>query len=109
MRAENTMLANYNKTRCNSLINRSASGMAERLETIGRKIGLKFNSAPVHGCYYLSTEMFYVEINIDASSGAVNEAKIHHIDATQANAQPSAQVFRSQWLCDRVFKVFEFP
>ena len=34
---------------------RSASGMAERLETIGRKIGLKFMAAPVHGCYYLST------------------------------------------------------
>ena len=66
--------------------------MAERLETIGRKIGLKFMAAPVHGCYYLSTEMFYVEINIDASSGAVNEAKIHHIDTTQANSQPSAQV-----------------
>ncbi len=64
--------------------------MAERLEAVGRKIGLKFMAAPVHGCYYLSTEMFYVEINIDASgagSPTVNEAKIHHIDATQATQQ----------------------
>ncbi len=75
---------------------RSAHGMAERLETIGRKIGLKFMAAPVHGCFYLSTEMFYVEINIDGGSGGsgssagsakVNEAKIHHIDATQQNQQ----------------------
>ncbi len=61
---------------------RTAAGMAERLETVGRKIGLKFMGAPVHGCYYLSTEMFYVEINIDAGSGSVNEAKIHHIDSS---------------------------
>lgn len=64
--------------------------MAERLETIGRKIGLKFMAAPVHGCYYLSTEMFYVEINID-QAGNVNEAKIHHLDATQTNPHPNAQ------------------
>lgn len=64
--------------------------MAERLETIGRKTGLKFMAAPVHGCYYLSTEMFYVEINID-SAGNVNEAKIHHIDTTQSNQPPITQ------------------
>jgi hypothetical protein len=63
--------------------------MAERLESIGRKIGLKFMGAPVHGCYYLSTEMFYVEINIDSATGDVNEAKIHHIDAATAQQQPT--------------------
>ncbi len=82
---------------------RSAHGMAERLETIGRKIGLKFMAAPVHGCFYLSTEMFYVEINIDGSgsgSGSssvgggvkVNEAKIHHIDATTKTSQQNTVV-----------------
>lgn len=65
--------------------------MAERLETIGRKIGLKFMAAPVHGCFYLETEMFYVEINID-SSGNVKEAKIHHIDATKGNQHSNTQV-----------------
>ena len=37
-------------------------------------------------CYYLSTEMFYVEINID-QNGRVLEAKIHHIDPAQQRAQ----------------------
>ena len=68
---------------------RTAAGMAERLETVGRKIGLKFMGAPVHGCYYLSTEMFYVEINIDAA-GNVNEAKIHHIVAAGADGSGAA-------------------
>ena len=68
---------------------RTAAGMAERLETVGRKIGLKFMGAPVHGCYYLSTEMFYVEINIDAA-GNVNEAKIHHIVAPGADGSSAA-------------------
>ena len=68
---------------------RTAAGMAERLETVGRKIGLKFMGAPVHGCYYLSTEMFYVEINIDAA-GNVNEAKIHHIVAPGADGSSAS-------------------
>ena len=68
---------------------RTAAGMAERLETVGRKIGLKFMGAPVHGCYYLSTEMFYVEINIDAA-GNVNEAKIHHIVAQGADGSSAS-------------------
>ncbi len=71
--------------------------MADRLEAISRQVAsrwtkrgvatLKFMAAPVHGCYYLSTEMFYVEINIDGSTGRVAEAKVHHIDTTQANHQ----------------------
>lgn len=65
--------------------------MAERLETIGRQIGLKFMGAIAHRCFYLSTEMFYVEISIDGT-GIVNEAKIHHIDATQTSQQPNTSV-----------------
>jgi hypothetical protein len=73
---------------------RDAVSMAERLEAIARKttsesggtVNLSFMAAPVHGCFYLSTEMFYLEINID-SAGVVNEAKVHHIDATQQQHQ----------------------
>jgi len=77
---------------------RSPAGMKERLEAVGRKIGLKFMAAPVHGCFYLSTEMFYVEINIEgdkqqghhggnASSVKVTEAKVHHIDSSASSQQ----------------------
>jgi len=78
---------------------RDAVSMAERLEAIARKItsesagsvSLSFMSAPVHGSYYLSTEMFYVEITID-SAGIVSEAKVHHIDATQQHQPPNNRV-----------------
>ena len=71
---------------------RGAASVAERLEAIARKMGrnsdtgqnkLSFMEAPAHGCFFLSTEMFYVEINIDSTSGKVNEAKIHHIQHFQ--------------------------
>jgi hypothetical protein len=75
---------------------RDAVSMAERLEAIARKTtsdsgGLNFMAAPVHGCFYLSTEMFYVEINID-SAGIVKDAKVHHIDTTQPHQQPNSRV-----------------
>ena len=74
--------------------------MAERLEAIARKItsesgSLSFMAAPVHGCFYLSTEMFYVEINID-SAGIVQEAKVHHIDTTQPHQQPTNRVSQAK-------------
>ena len=39
---------------------------------------LHFNSAPVHRSYYLSTDCFYVEINIEGSTGRVAAAMINH-------------------------------
>ena len=81
--------------------------MAERLEAIARKMGrsnsdngqnkLSFTEAPAHGCFFLSTEMFYVEINIDSATGVVKDAKIHHIDTANGQAfqvTPSAQQVR---------------
>ena len=47
-------------------------------------------AAPVHGCYYLSTDCFYVEINIEGTSGRVAEAKVHHIDSSHSTQQTSA-------------------
>ena len=50
---------------------------------------MNFMAAPVHGCYYLSTDCFYVEINIDGGSGRIVEAKVHHIDSNnQTNSAP---------------------
>ena len=82
---------------------KGAASMAERLEAIARKMGrnhengqnkLSFMEAPAHGCFFLSTEMFYVEINIDSASGMVKDAKIHHIDTANGQTSqsgPSAQ------------------
>ena len=82
---------------------KGAASMKERLEAIARKMGrnhengqnkLSFMEAPAHGCFFLSTEMFYVEINIDSASGMVKDAKIHHIDTANgqtSQAVPSAQ------------------
>ena len=54
---------------------RSVAGMSERLETIARKMGLKFNHH--NTTFYISTETFYVEVRMDGE-GAVLETKIHH-------------------------------
>ena len=92
---------------------RDALSMAERLEAIARKItsesggsvSLSFMAAPVHGCFYLSTEMFYVEINID-SAGIVNEAKVHHIDATQQHQQPNNRVSMNSKNCHEFAQLY---
>jgi hypothetical protein len=78
---------------------RDAASLADRLEAIARQVAsrwtkrgvatLTFNAAHVHGCYYLSTEEFFFEINIEGSTGRVAEAKVHHIDANQSSQQTS--------------------
>ena len=78
---------------------RDASSLADRLEAISKQVAARWNkrgvatlnfmAAPVHGCYYLSTECFYVEINIEgaSTSGKIVEAKVHHIDSNNPNQQ----------------------
>lgn len=44
-------------------------------------------SAPVHGSYYLSTDCFYIEINIEGSTGRIVEAKVHHTDSNTHTSQ----------------------
>ena len=73
----------------NAVPARDATSLADRLEAISKQVAarwtkrgvatLNFMAAPVHGCYYLSTDCFYVEINIEGSTGRVAEAKVHHI------------------------------
>lgn len=70
---------------------RDASSLADRIDSISKQVAarwtkrgvgtLKFMGAPVHGCYYLTTESFYVEINFEGSSGRIVEAKVHHVDS----------------------------
>ena len=97
---------------------KGASSMAERLEAIARKLGknpengqnrLSFMEAPAHGCFFLSTEMFYVEINIDSASGLVKDAKIHHIDTASgqtSQSTPSARQVIWSWLSRQHLKLF---
>lgn len=47
---------------------RGASSLADRLEAVARKCGVSFMA--VHGCFYLSTEMFFVEINVASEADA---------------------------------------
>jgi len=78
---------------------RDAASLADRLEAISKQVAerwakrgvaLNFMAAPVHGCYYLSTDCFYVEINIEGASGRIVEAKVHHIDSNHPNQQASS-------------------
>ena len=83
----------------NAVPARDATSLADRLEAISKQVAarwtkrgvatLNFMAAPVHGCYYLSTDCFYVEINIEGSTGRVAEAKVHHIDSNHPNQQAS--------------------
>lgn len=59
----------------------SLQSMIERLETITRQLGLKFMSINLVDSsgknVFISSEMFYVEVNLN-SSGFVNDVKIAH-------------------------------
>lgn len=59
---------------------KTVAGMSERLETVARQLQLKFmaaNPTPGQHSFYISTEMFYLEIGID-NSGVVAGTNIHH-------------------------------
>jgi len=59
---------------------KTVAGMSERLETVARQLQLKFmaaNPTPGQHSFYISTEMFYLEIGID-NNGVVQGTNIHH-------------------------------
>ena len=82
----------------NAVPARDASSLADRLEAISKQVAarwakrgvaqLNFNAAPIHGCYFLSTDCFYVEINIEGSTGRVVEAKVNY-DPNQQTSTPT--------------------
>ncbi|KAH8360563.1 hypothetical protein KR200_009020, partial [Drosophila serrata] len=53
----------------------SRHGLVERLESLSRQLGLKFMED--QQLLFISTDMFYVEILLDAS-GSLTDVKVHH-------------------------------
>jgi len=76
---------------------RSVGGMSDRLESLARQMNLKFmvhSPAPSQHSFYISTETFYVEMNM-SHTGAILETKIHHQNPggnSQHSTQPAPQI-----------------
>lgn len=64
----------------------SLQSMIERLETITRQLGLKFTAGPTGKDVFISSDMFYVEVVLNPSSGYVNDVMIvHQADPVSCN------------------------
>lgn len=50
-------------------------GLVERLESLSRQLGLKFTDDT--SVLFISSDMFYLEIKLDAN-GTVTDVKVHH-------------------------------
>ncbi|KAH8419522.1 hypothetical protein KR222_004074, partial [Zaprionus bogoriensis] len=71
----------------------SRHGLVERLESLSRQLGLKFMED--QQTLFISTDMFYVEILLDAS-GKLNDVKVHHeCKIEQQSASSSDNSFSS--------------
>ncbi|KAF5290493.1 hypothetical protein FQA39_LY03597 [Lamprigera yunnana] len=55
----------------------SLQSMIERLESLTRQLGLKFMVGPSGTELFISSDMFYLEINLE-QTGAVRDVKVHH-------------------------------
>ncbi|KAG8239109.1 hypothetical protein J437_LFUL018367, partial [Ladona fulva] len=51
--------------------------MVERLESVTRQLGLKFMAGPTGVDWFISSDMFYLEVILEPN-GAVKDVKIHH-------------------------------
>ncbi|EDV96621.1 GH16358 [Drosophila grimshawi] len=65
----------------------SRHGLVERLESLSRQLGLKFMED--QQLLFISTDMFYVEILLDAS-GNLNDVKVHHECKIEQQSNSSA-------------------
>lgn len=65
----------------------SRHGLVERLESLSRQLGLKFMED--QQTLFISTDMFYVEILLDAS-GNLNDVKVHHECKIEQQSNSSA-------------------
>ncbi|KAL7731411.1 hypothetical protein ACLKA6_010570 [Drosophila palustris] len=65
----------------------SRHGLVERLESLSRQLGLKFMED--QQLLFISTDMFYVEILLDAS-GKLNDVKVHHECKSEQQSNPSS-------------------
>lgn len=50
--------------------------LVECIKVTSRQLGLKFTDDPL--ALFISSDMFYLEINMDRQTGTVNDVKIHH-------------------------------
>ncbi|XP_046992764.1 mediator of RNA polymerase II transcription subunit 1-like [Schistocerca americana] len=55
----------------------SLQGMVERLESVSRQLGLKFVAGPTGFDWFISSDMFYLEVVLEPT-GSVKDVKIHH-------------------------------
>ena len=60
----------------------SLQSMVERLEMVSRQLGLKFTPGATGNEWFISSDMFYLELLID-QSGMVQEVKIQHDGKTE--------------------------
>lgn len=65
----------------------SRHGLVERLESLSRQLGLKFMED--QQMLFISTDMFYVEILLDAS-GNLSDVKVHHECKIEQQSNSSA-------------------
>ncbi|XP_021921531.1 mediator of RNA polymerase II transcription subunit 1 isoform X2 [Zootermopsis nevadensis] len=55
----------------------SLQGMVERLESVTRQLGLKFSPGGSPLDWFISSDMFYLEVMLE-STGGVKDVRIHH-------------------------------
>ncbi|PSN37768.1 hypothetical protein C0J52_13188 [Blattella germanica] len=55
----------------------SLQGMVERLESVTRQLGLKFSPGVNTYDWFISSDMFYIEVILEPT-GAINDVRIHH-------------------------------
>ncbi|XP_046678698.1 mediator of RNA polymerase II transcription subunit 1 isoform X2 [Homalodisca vitripennis] len=55
----------------------TVQAMVERLESVSRQLGLKFVAGPSGLDFFISTDMFYLELVLEPSGG-VKDVKVHH-------------------------------
>lgn len=68
-------------------------GLVERLESLTRQLGLKFSNS---NSLFISSDMFYLEIMLDANTNTVHDVKVHHeCNIKQESCQELVTVLQS--------------
>ncbi|XP_026678774.1 mediator of RNA polymerase II transcription subunit 1 [Diaphorina citri] len=73
----------------------SLQAMVERLESISRQLGLKFMAGQSGFDWFISSDMFYLEVVLEAS-GNVKDVKIHHEGRDQQSCEELIQCLQNQ-------------
>lgn len=62
--------------------NVSRSWLVERLDSLSRQLGLKFNSVDNQNSLFISSDMFYIEIICSKPDDTVKQVNVHHEGAS---------------------------